>query len=213
MNNFDSNYYGVDSETAASLLGSGLVDELFYLKDLERRKMFVLCNIEQDEISDTVRHILQINSEDAAIPPEKRTPILLYISSNGGDVDAGFELIDVIRTSKTPVYTINIGSWYSMGFLIGIAGHKRFAMPNSRFLMHDGSSLLYNSGAKVHDQMEFQKKLDTRIRQYVIDRSKITEEKYDENLRVEWYMFAEDAKADGFIEYIVGVDCDLDMVV
>lgn len=131
----------------------------------------------------------------------------------GGDVDAGFELIDTILASKTPVYTINLGYQYSMGFLIGLAGHKRYATQNAKFLMHDGSNLIWNSGTKAQDQMEFQKRVEQRIKQYVITHSNVTSEEYDSKLRVEWYLFADEAKEKGFCDHILGVDCELDEIV
>ena len=115
--------------------------------------------------------------------------------------------------SKTPVYTINLGYQYSMGFLIGLAGHKRYATRNAKFLMHDGSNFVYNSGAKAQDQMEFHKKVEGRIKQYVLSRSKVTEEEYDSKLRVEWYLFADEAKEKGFVDYILGEDCDINEII
>ena len=140
-------------------------------------------------------------------------PIKLYMTTNGGNVDAGFQLIDVIMSSKTPIYTINSGYWYSMGFLIGIAGHKRFSTRNARMLMHDGCHFLGDSSAKLQDQVEFQKRFDSRIKQYVISRSNITSEEYDKKFRVEWYMFADEAKERGLIDYIIGEDCEIDEIV
>ena len=156
---------------------------------------------------------MQINKEDKGLEPHERMPILLYVTSNGGEVDSGFELIDVIMNSKTPVYTINLGYQYSMGFLIGLSGHKRFATRNAKFLMHDGSNFVYNSGAKAQDQMEFNRKIESRIKQYVLSRSKVSEEEYDSKLRVEWYLFADEAKEKGFVDYIIGEDCDINEIV
>ena len=153
------------------------------------------------------------DSFSKGIPVEQRQPILLYVASNGGDVDAGFELIDAILASKTPVYTINLGYQYSMGFLIGLAGHKRYATQNAKFLMHDGSNLIWNSGTKAQDQMEFQKRVEQRIKQYVIAHSNVTSEEYDSKLRVEWYLFADEAKEKGFCDHILGIDCDMDEIV
>ena len=189
------------------------IDEYFYLRDLKQRKLFINTAIDQSSIMAVVRHIMQYNAEDRDIPVEKRKPILLYLTSEGGQVDAGFELIDVIRASKTPIYTINLGYWYSMGFLIGIAGHKRFATKNSKMLMHDGSTFVYNSGAKAQDQMRFQAKTDERIKQYVLSRSKITSDDYDRQFRSEWYLFADEAKEMGFVDYIIDDDCEIDEVV
>ena len=133
-------YYDFDFSFEDIMDGHMSVQELLYVKDIQQRKFFLTDGIEQATVDDVVRHIMQINKEDKGIPYEKRTPIIIYVASNGGEVDSGFELIDVIISSKTPVYTINMGYQYSMGFLIGLAGHKRFATKNAKFLMHDGSN-------------------------------------------------------------------------
>lgn len=206
---------GIDLDDLESLILDKVdcIDEYFYLRDLKQRKLFINTAIDQPSIIAVIRHIMQYNADDRDIPVEKRKPILLYLTSEGGQVDAGFELIDVIQNSKTPVYTINLGYWYSMGFLIGIAGHKRFASSNSKMLMHDGSTFVYNSGAKAQDQMRFQAKTDERIKQYVMSRSKITSDDYDKQFRSEWYLFADEAKEMGFVDYIIGEDCEIDEIV
>lgn len=206
-------YYDIEVSIEKSLIEGGMIDELFYLQDLKQRKLFLNADIDQFSVADIVKHIMQINKEDKGLEPHQRMPILLYVTSNGGEVDSGFELIDVIMNSKTPVYTINLGYQYSMGFLIGLSGHKRFATRNAKFLMHDGSNFVYNSGAKAQDQMEFNRKVESRIKQYVLSRSKVSEEEYDSKLRVEWYLFADEAKEKGFVDYIIGEDCDINEIV
>lgn len=213
MINKPDGYYNIEIELDKALIDAGLVDELFYLKDLKQRKLFLNADVDQFSVFDIVKHIMQFNKEDKGIPVESRRPILLYVTSNGGEVDSGFELIDIIQSSKTPVYTINLGYQYSMGFLIGLAGHKRYATPNAKFLMHDGSNFIYNSGAKAQDQMEFQKRIEERIKSYILSRSKISSEEYDSKLRVEWYLFADEAKEKGFVDTIIGVDCDINEIV
>lgn len=211
--NTGNDYYNIDVSIEESLVKGGLIDDLFYLKDLKQRKLFLNMDIDQFSVEDIVKHIMQINKEDKGIEPSERAPILLYVTSNGGEVDSGFELIDVIMSSQTPVYTINLGYQYSMGFLIGLAGHKRYATRNAKFLMHDGSNFVRDSGMKAQDRMDFQKKIEARIRQYVISRSNVTEEEYDSKLRVEWYMFADEAKERGFVDYILGEDCNISEIV
>ena len=209
-----SDYY--DFEISLEELPNGIsVDDMFFLKDVKNRKFFLNYEVDQCGIHDIARHILQINKEDdtAGIPREERRPILLYIASNGGEVDSGFELIDIIESSVTPVYTVNLGFQYSMGFLIGLAGHKRYAMKNAKFLMHDGSNFVWNSGAKAQDQMEFNKKVEARVKEYVLSHSNVSEQEYDSKLRVEWYLFADEAKQKGFTDCIIGEDCPLSEVI
>lgn len=210
MERNDKGYYDFQADFDDILVENGLIDEMFYLRDLKQRKLFLNADIDQFTVADAVKHIMQFNKEDVGIEVEKRAPIILYVTSNGGAVDAGFELIDIIQNSKTPVYTVNLGYQYSMGFLIGLAGHKRFATKNAKFLMHDGSNFVYGSGTKVQDQMEFQRRVESRVKDYILSRSRLTSEEYDNKLRVEWYLFADEAKEKGFTDYIIGVDCEID---
>lgn len=213
MNTKRKGYYDIDLDIESILVENGQIYDLFFLKDLQQRKLYFSADITQGTVLEAAKHILQYNTEDEGIEPEKRKPILLYLTSNGGEVDSGFELIDVIQNSKTPVYTVNLGYQYSMGFLIGLAGHKRYATSNAKFLMHDGSNFVYNSGAKAQDQMEFQRKIEERVKQYILSHSKLTSKEYDSKLRVEWYMFADEAKEKGFVDYILGEDCDISEVI
>lgn len=213
MQNNRKGYYDFDVDFEAIMLEDGMVDEMFRLQDLKSRKLFLNENISQDSVHEVVKHILQYNSDDKGIAIDERKPILLYVVSNGGSVAAGYELIDAIMNSKTPIYTINLGYQYSMGFLIGLAGHKRFATQNATFLMHDGSNFVYDSGAKVQDRMKFDMRLEERTKAYILSRGNLTSEEYDSKFRVEWYMFADEAKERGFVDYIIGVDCDMDEVI
>lgn len=213
MQTNQNNYYDIEFDFEGIMLESGMVEEMFYLKDLKQRKLFLNEGINQSSIAEVVKHIMQYNCEDKGTEPEDRPPIKLYVVSEGGDVDSGFELIDVIQSSKTPVYTINLGYQYSMGLLIGISGHKRYATRNAKYLMHDGSNFVYNSGAKAQDQMKFNSRVEDRIKEYILSRSNLSSEEYDAKLRVEWYMFADEAKERGFVDYIIGEDCDIDEVI
>lgn len=47
----------------------------------------------------------------------------------------------------------------------------------------------------------------------ILDHSMLTSKEYDKKQRVEWYLFADEAKEKGFIDQIIGVDCDIDTVV
>lgn len=213
MRNNRKNYYDFGIDISELLIQNGMIDDLFYLKELENRKLYLNNEINCLTVADIIKHIMNYNAEDKELEVSERRPIMLYITSVGGDIDAGFALIDTIKASKTPVYTVNIGFEYSMGFYIGLAGYKRFALRNSKFLMHDGSVFVYNSGAKVRDQMEFQNKSEERIKQYVLENSKLTEEEYDEKFRVEWCMYADEALKYGFTDEIIDSPDKIDLIV
>ena len=153
---------------------------------------------------DIVQYILQFNREDKELKPEERKPIRLYINSPGGDIEQGFPIVSAIQLSRTPVYTINVGEWASMAFLIGITGHRRFSLPYMQFLMHDGSNFILGSTGKVQDQADFNKRFEKEVvKRHVLSHSKISEKEYDKRFREEWYMLPEDALEKGFIDHVV----------
>lgn len=204
----ENGYFAIELDEKPST-----IDEAFYLKDLEQRKLFLEAEIDAFSVADVIHHIYQFNAEDRGVPQEERKPVTLYIFSPGGDVEAGFALIDAIEASVTPVHTVNIGMQYSMAFLIGLAGHKRYATRNAKFLMHDGSSYAMGTTSKLQDQMAFQSRVEDRVKAYVLSHSRLTEEEYRDKYRVEWYMFADEAKQYGFTDCIIGEDCPVDEVV
>lgn len=204
--------YELELDIEKFMIDNGLLDDWSYYQDLKIRRLTLNSDISQASVAPIISQIMRYNRDDKGTTPELRRPIVLYLASNGGEVDSGLGLIDIITASKTPVYTVNIGYQYSMGFLIGIAGHKRYTLPSARFLLHDGYTSVSNTGAKVVDQIKFNERSEERIKAFVLSRGKVTEEEYDNQSRKEWYMFAEEAKEHGFTDYIIGVDCDIDEI-
>ena len=197
----------------SNLLNSSSIDDIYKLRGIDERRIFIDEDIDQYVVTNVVRTLLEYNRMDKYFKVEDRMPVIIYLNSNGGDVDAGFELIDVIQNSKTPVYIVNLGYCYSMGFLIYLAGHKRYGAKNATFLIHDGSSFVSNSTNKARDTMEFVSKLEDRVRDSLLLRTKITPEEYESKQRHEWYMFCDEAKKYGIVDYIIGEDVELDEVV
>ncbi|MBQ3441314.1 ATP-dependent Clp protease proteolytic subunit [Candidatus Saccharibacteria bacterium] len=151
-----------------------------------------------------VDSIIAFNREDRDILIEERKPIRMYINSPGGDIIDGFAIVGAIKVSKTPIYTINVGQWSSMAFLIGITGHKRFSLPDMTFLMHDGHSYTFGTANKVIDKAEFDKRYEKEvIREHVLKYGKMAAEEYDRRVREEIYMLPKDALEYGFIDEIV----------
>ena len=191
------------------------IDEYRRLQDATNRRLFLygeIAPLDEDcsdfisasMVGQLVESIMQYNREDKDTPVEWRSPIRLYINSPGGDLDEGFSLVDAIEISKTPIYTINIGQWSSMSFLIGIAGHKRFSFPSATFLLHDGSSGAYGSANKVQDRVKFEERYEHEVvKTHVLKHGNMSSDEYDALARVEYYMLPNDALRRGFIDYIV----------
>ena len=187
-------------------------DDYVNIKEYEERRLYINGEIDEFVADEIVNAILDYNRQDKGIEVSKRKPVLLYVTSVGGSVIDGFAIIDAILNSKTKIITVNLSYQYSMGFLIGLAGHERYATPNATFLMHDGSNFVFNSTAKVGDQLKFQEQQEKRTKDYILSRSKLTAKKYDQMYRVEWQMYSDEAKSYGFTDYIIGVDCDIDSI-
>lgn len=84
MQSKEKGYYDIDIDIDEALVKMGMVDDIFYLRDLKQRKLFLTANIDQFSIGDITKHIMQCNAEDKGIPTDERKPILLYVASNGG---------------------------------------------------------------------------------------------------------------------------------
>jgi ATP-dependent protease ClpP protease subunit len=79
-------------------------------------------------------------------------PIYLHIYSNGGYVHAALSAIDVINSSKVPIYSIVEGATASSGTLLSIVCKKRFIRPHAYMLIHQLSSDLLGKMDTITDE-------------------------------------------------------------
>lgn len=154
-----------------------------------------------DAIDSYIRFFNRQDEQDG-IPVEERIPIKIYIDSPGGDLIATFTMINSIRMSKTPVWTINIGAAYSGGFFTFIAGHKRFAYPLSSFLFHEGSTGTSGDAGKFRNFADFYKKELDNLKKVVLEYTDITEEDYEKHINDDWWFTAEEALEHGICDEI-----------
>jgi ATP-dependent Clp protease protease subunit len=103
-----------------------------YSRLLKERVIFMVGLVEDYMANVIVAQMLFLESEN----PEK--DIHLYINSPGGSVTAGLAIYDTMQFIKPNVSTLCIGQAASMGALLLTAGAKgkRFALPNSRVMIH-----------------------------------------------------------------------------
>ena len=148
--------------------------ESLYMEDIEARKLYINGEINETLMENITYYILKYNAVDKGIPAEQRQPILLYINSCGGSTISAMSLISTILCSKSPVYTINLGYNYSAGFMIMLAGAKRYSYKDSSFLLHDGMAGNCDNNAKVLDWAKFLEMQNKRIKDYIMSRSNIT---------------------------------------
>ena len=136
-------------------------------------------------------------------------PVKLIISTPGGSVSDGLILCNVIDCYKKPLEIYIYGYACSMGTIILCAGNKnpnvtKYCYPFSFGLFHAGYSAIEGESLSVEDQMEFNKKTDGMIRDYVVANTKITEEEYKRNEHRQWYLDAQEMKEKGLIDIIIG---------
>lgn len=190
----------------------GIIDKV-YAENLKSRKIVINQEINDDIVEMATLQILKFNAMDKGKDVKDRQPIILYLSSNGGDVASGMTLIDAIQHSKTKVIGVLIGKAYSMMSYILMACHDRVAFPNSTILIHDGGFGVSNSSGKAKDAVRFYEKQDDNIKEFVLTTTKINSELYDSKLDREWYLFASEGKELGIVDKILGVDVDLDYII
>jgi ATP-dependent Clp protease protease subunit len=106
-----------------------------YSRLLKERIIFLGDAIEDHLANLIIAQLLFLESED----PEK--DISLYINSPGGVVTAGMAIYDTMQYLRAPVSTICIGQAASMAAVLLAAGAKgkRYALPHSRIMIHQGS--------------------------------------------------------------------------
>jgi len=103
-----------------------------YSRLLKERVIFIVGGIEDHMANLVVAQLLFLESEN----PDK--DVSIYINSPGGVVTAGMAIYDTMQFIKPDVSTLCIGQAASMGSLLlaGGAEGKRFALPNSRIMIH-----------------------------------------------------------------------------
>ena len=102
---------------------------------LKERIIFLGAGIEDDIANLVIAQLLFLDAED----PEKE--IFLYINSPGGVITSGLAIYDTMQYVRAPVSTICTGISMSMGAVLLAAGApgRRFALPHSRIMIHQGS--------------------------------------------------------------------------
>ena len=198
----------IQLEKAKVMINASLYDR-YDIEELENRRLYLNDMVDESILDNISFHIMRFNRMDYGMEKEARKPIILYINSPGGSVVDGYGLIDIIQSSITPVYTVNMAMCASMGFLIFLAGDKRFSLPHSQFLMHDGSAIAMDSTAKLRDRMEFDTQVEEMTKKYIQSRTTIDDDLYEKKYRVEWYMLPDEAKSHNIVTDIIGQDVSL----
>ena len=200
------------SDVTLDQLMTEYLNNTYELKDLDNiserydtiNRVLLLNGIDE-AVGDAITHLIRMwNMADKGIPVEERVPIKLFIDSSGGDLTSALMMADAITLSKTPVYTINMGTAYSGGLLVFVTGHKRYSFPSASFLFHEGSTSLGSIDAgKFKNYAGYYSNLIDRMKNYIIKNTKVDEELYKEKSRDDFWFFVEEAIELGFCDEVI----------
>lgn len=181
---------------------------LSYYQDESNRTFWIDGEIDGN-LTEFSKLIIKYNKEDKDKPIEERKPIKIFITSPGGNLDETLAFIGLIGISKTPVYTIDAGWAYSAAGLILMAGHKRFALPNTECLIHSGSGSLGGSFEQTKEQMKNYKALIDKMREFILSHTTIDAKLFKKQSAKDWYINTEEMLKYGIVDAIVD---DLDIL-
>lgn len=183
-------------------------DLLTYYKDENDRVFWIEGEI-NDGLFELSKMIIRCNKEDKDTPVEQRKPIKIFINSPGGDLDSTLAFIGLMNISKTPIWTVDACWAYSAAGLILMAGHKRYALPNTECLIHSGSGQLGGSYEQTTEQMKNYKYLVDKMRDFILSKTKIDQKLFKKNSQKDWYIYDDEMLNLGIVDEIID---DLDIL-
>lgn len=163
------------------------------------RNILISEEIDSSSVKVAINKIMDINYDDDLKEQDYkdwiREPIMLFINSNGGNAYDSFALADIIKTSKTPVYTIAIGWCMSGGLLIFMAGKKRFVGENATLMFHDVTGWVNDKTEGIKQELEESKRLSKMYCNLITYNSLVKQETLDDYIirKAEWFIPAEEA--------------------
>ena len=173
-----------------------------YYKNLKNRKIIINEEIGDNLLETATLPFIEMDNDGTG------KPIEIIISTVGGEIYSGFNLVDQIEKAKSPV-TIHIMSMAaSMGFLIAMAGKnnpnvKTVCHPFSVGLLHSGSQYMEGSAHAVKDTFDFSQHYEEKIKNYILTHTKIDENLYEKIERKEYWMDADEMKRLGIVDEII----------
>jgi ATP-dependent Clp protease protease subunit len=169
-----------------------------YSRLLKDRIIFMGDTVEDHMANLIIAQLLFLEAED----PER--DISLYINSPGGVVTSGLAIYDTMQYLRAPVSTICIGMAASMGAVLLAAGAKgkRYSLPNSRIMIHQGSGGFRGATPDVLIQVRELEDLNKRLHGILAKHTGQTPKRVAADTERDKFMSPEEAKAYGIIDEI-----------
>ena len=170
-----------------------------YSRLLKERIIFMVGPVEDHMANLVVAQLLFLEADN----PDK--DISLYINSPGGVITAGMSIYDTMQFIKPDVSTMCIGQAASMGAFLLNAGApgKRFALPNSRVMIHQPSGGFQGQASDIDIQAKEILKIKKRMNELMAKHSGQSVEKIQKDTNRDHFLGAEEAKAYGLIDQVI----------
>ena len=155
------------------------------------------------EINDKIAR--SVTERLLALASENDEPITLYISSPGGHVESGDVVYDIIKFIKPVVRVIGTGWVASAAATIYLAADKenRFALPNTRFLIHQPLGGSRGDATDIAIQAEQMVKTRSRINQLIAEETGQPLDKVAQDTDRDYWMTVDEALSYGIVNKIV----------
>ena len=165
---------------------------------LKERIIFLGAAVEDDVANLVIAQLLFLDAED----PEKE--IFLYINSPGGVITAGLAIYDTMQYVRAPVSTICTGIAMSMGAVLLAAGApgRRFALPHSRIMIHQGSGGFRGNTPDVFIQVKEMEQLVRTTQELLAAHTGQSMEKIVKDTDRDLFLSPEDAVTYGIIDEV-----------
>lgn len=186
-----------------------LVDPIEYDYWLNRKQrcFYIDFEVEDDyRCVELMKTIIQMNIAEKDIPEDSLQPIKIFLFSYGGDLSQATALCDVIEASRIPIITICMGVAMSAGFLIFLAGKRRYALKQSTLLVHQGSAAFSGSASEIEEAQKNYKKTLDKMKNYIMSHTDIDEKLFKKNQTKDWYIEGDDISKLNIAKVITSLD-------
>jgi ATP-dependent Clp protease protease subunit len=169
-----------------------------YSRLLKDRIVFMVGPVEDNVANLVVAQLLFLEAEN----PDK--DINLYINSPGGSVTAGMSIYDTMQFVRCDISTMCVGQAASMGaFLLGAGTPgKRFALPNSRMMLHQPSGGSRGVAADIEIQAKEILLMRQRLNKILAEHTGQTVERIAEDTDRDFWMSPDEAEDYGLIDEV-----------
>ena len=176
-----------------------------YSRLLRERVIFLVGPVNDATANIVVAQLLFLESEN----PDK--DISLYINSPGGSVSAGMSIFDTMQFIKPDVSTLCMGMAASMGSFLLMAGAKgkRFALPNSRIMIHQPSGGAQGQATDIEIHAREILKTREQLNRIYAERTGQPLEKIEADMERDFFLDPEEAKTYGLVDKVLSKRTDL----